>query len=79
MNRHILFQILTRAVKRSLILQKKCISKTRPLQLSKAITNMKFLNQVEAQNIDIELFNEYKFTIEQLMELAGMCGVNKIS
>ena len=33
--------------------------------------NMKFLNQVEAQNIDIELFNEYKFSIEQLMELAG--------
>ena len=32
---------------------------------------MKFLNQVEAQNIDIELFNEYKFTVEQLMELAG--------
>lgn len=41
---------------------------------------MKFLNQVEAQNIDIELFNEYKFTIEQLMELAGLsvaCAVAK--
>ena len=35
------------------------------------LANMKFLNQVEAQNIDIELFNEYKFSIEQLMELAG--------
>jgi len=33
---------------------------------------MKFLNQVEAENIDIELFNEYKFSIEQLMELAGL-------
>lgn len=34
-------------------------------------SKMKFLNQVEAQNIDIELFNDYKFTVEQLMELAG--------
>lgn len=33
---------------------------------------MKFLNQNEAQNIDIELFNDYKYTIEQLMELAGL-------
>lgn len=33
--------------------------------------SMKFLNQIEAQNIDIELFNDYKYTIEQLMELAG--------
>ena len=36
---------------------------------------MKFLNQTEAQNIDIELFNDYKYSIEQLMELAGMFGV----
>ena len=33
--------------------------------------NMKFLNQIEAQNIDVELINDYKYTIEQLMELAG--------
>ena len=39
---------------------------------------MKFLNQVEAQNIDIELFNEYKFTIEQLMELAGIYLFNSV-
>lgn len=32
---------------------------------------MKFLNQTEAQNIDIELFNDYKFSLDQLMELAG--------
>ena len=36
---------------------------------------MKFLNQTEAQNIDIELFNDYKYSIEQLMELAGIFGV----
>ncbi|CAF0725617.1 unnamed protein product [Brachionus calyciflorus] len=37
---------------------------------------MKYLNQREAQNIDIELFNEYKFSLDQLMELAGYsCAV----
>lgn len=39
---------------------------------------MKFLNQSEAQNIDIELFNDYKFTIEQLMELAGLSVASAI-
>lgn len=33
---------------------------------------MKFLNQTEAQNIDQELFNEYAFSVDQLMELAGL-------
>lgn len=32
---------------------------------------MKYLNQTEATNIDIELFNDYKFSVDQLMELAG--------
>lgn len=37
---------------------------------------MKFLNQQEAINIDIELFNEYKYSVDQLMELAGLsCAV----
>lgn len=32
--------------------------------------------QVEAQNIDIELFNEYGFSVDQLMEIAGLsCAV----
>ncbi|RNA40696.1 NAD(P)H-hydrate epimerase, partial [Brachionus plicatilis] len=35
------------------------------------INNMKYLNQQEAQGIDEELFNEYKFSLDQLMELAG--------
>lgn len=34
--------------------------------------NMKYLNQTEAQNVDIELFNEYKFSVDQLMEIAGL-------
>ena len=42
---------------------------------TKSTKKMKFLNQTEAQNIDIELFNDYKYSIDQLMELAGMFGV----
>jgi NAD(P)H-hydrate epimerase len=37
---------------------------------------VKFLGQNEAINIDQELFNEYKFSVDQLMELAGLsCAV----
>ena len=32
----------------------------------------KYLNQIEASSIDEELFNEYNFKVEQLMELAGL-------
>ncbi len=35
------------------------------------IMSLKYLNQDEAQKIDLELFNEYKFSVDQLMELAG--------
>ena len=35
-------------------------------------TTMKYLNQNEAQMIDQELFNEYSFSVDQLMELAGL-------
>lgn len=37
-----------------------------------ARTTMKYLNQEEAQKIDQELFNEYSFSVDQLMELAGL-------
>uniref|UniRef100_A0A1B0AQF8 NAD(P)H-hydrate epimerase n=1 Tax=Glossina palpalis gambiensis TaxID=67801 RepID=A0A1B0AQF8_9MUSC len=33
---------------------------------------MKYLNQMEATNVDVELFNVYKFSVDQLMELAGL-------
>lgn len=39
--------------------------------LSSVAATMKYLNQTEATNIDIELFNDYKFSVDQLMELAG--------
>ena len=41
------------------------------------MSSVSFLGQEEAQNIDIELFNEYKFSIDQLMELAGSNLLNK--
>lgn len=33
---------------------------------------MKYLNQQEAIDIDVELFEEYRFSVDQLMELAGL-------
>lgn len=36
------------------------------------MSSIKLLNQEEATNIDLELFNEYKFSVDQLMELAGL-------
>jgi len=33
---------------------------------------MKFLNQSEQQKIENELFNDYKYSVEQLTELAGL-------
>ncbi|XP_037029211.1 NAD(P)H-hydrate epimerase isoform X2 [Bradysia coprophila] len=40
---------------------------------------MKYLNQTEATNIDIELFNDYKFSVDQLMELAGQAVAHSIA
>lgn len=33
---------------------------------------MKYLTQREAIDVDVKLFNEYKFSVDQLMELAGL-------
>ena len=35
------------------------------------MSSVKLLNQDEAAKIDQELFNEYGFSVDQLMELAG--------
>lgn len=38
---------------------------------------VKYIGQDEAINIDQELFNDYKFSVDQLMELAGLsCAVS---
>jgi len=40
--------------------------------MSRSMSNVTYLGQEQAQNIDIELFDDYKFSIDQLMELAGL-------
>lgn len=42
-------------------------------------STFKLLNQTEATNIDVELFNDYKFSVDQLMELAGLSCAQIIS
>lgn len=43
------------------------------------VRNMvKFLAQQEAIDIDVALFNEYKFSVDQLMELAGLSCASAI-
>lgn len=39
---------------------------------SMSSSTMKYLGQEEAINIDVKLFNDYKFSVDQLMELAGL-------
>ncbi|CAD7084748.1 unnamed protein product [Hermetia illucens] len=43
------------------------------------LSTMKYLNQTEAINVDVELFNEYKFSVDQLMELAGLSCAHAIA
>lgn len=58
----------------------KCLLRQRsPVTLFKLSSNMassgkniKYLSQDEAINLDRELFNEYGFSVDQLMELAGL-------
>ncbi|XP_050310517.1 NAD(P)H-hydrate epimerase-like [Anthonomus grandis grandis] len=40
---------------------------------------VKFLGQKEAINIDVELFNEYKYSVDQLMELAGLSCASAVA
>lgn len=42
-------------------------------------TMVKYLLQDEAVNIDLELFNQYKFSVDQLMELAGLSCATAIA
>lgn len=40
---------------------------------------VKYLSQAEAQAVDEELFNEYQFSVDQLMELAGLSCATAIA
>lgn len=55
---------LIERVQRSLLLQ------ARPIKTG--VGAMRYLSQAEAAALDMELFNEYKFSVDQLMELAGL-------
>ncbi|CAH1404140.1 unnamed protein product [Nezara viridula] len=41
-------------------------------------TMVRYLNQDEAINIDVQLFSKYRFSVDQLMELAGLSCANAI-
>lgn len=41
--------------------------------------SIKYLNQSEAINLDQELFNEYAFSVDQLMELAGLSVASAVA
>nr|XP_056709084.1 NAD(P)H-hydrate epimerase [Euleptes europaea] len=49
------------------------------MQTAAAAQGVKYLGQKEAQAIDQELFEEYKFSIDQLMELAGLSCATAIA
>ncbi len=40
--------------------------------------NVSYLTQQQAKDIDQELFNDYKFSVDQLMELAGLSCASAI-
>lgn len=40
---------------------------------------VKYLGQQEAIDIDVELFNKYKYSVDQLMELAGLSCATSIA
>ncbi|CAL9690773.1 unnamed protein product [Knipowitschia caucasica] len=47
--------------------------------LSTMTQNIKYLGQAEAQQIDQDLFSEFGFSVDQLMELAGLSCATAVS
>lgn len=43
------------------------------------MTTVRHLNQQEAISVDQELFNDYQFSVDQLMELAGLSCAHAIA
>nr|CAB3222566.1 NAD(P)H-hydrate epimerase-like [Phallusia mammillata] len=43
------------------------------------VSSIKYLGQAEAQAFDQELFEEYKFSVDQLMELAGLSCAHAVA
>ena len=40
---------------------------------------MRYLGQEEAVNLDLELFNDFRFSVVQLMELAGLACAHALA
>ncbi|XP_072376241.1 NAD(P)H-hydrate epimerase isoform X1 [Diabrotica undecimpunctata] len=51
----------------------------RSFNSSQTLRMVKLLGQKEAQSIDLELFNDYSFSVDQLMELAGLSCASAIA
>ena len=49
------------------------------LVTSRNMATVRHLNQQEATNVDLELFNEYQFSVDQLMELAGLSCAHAVA
>ncbi|KAG7167455.1 NAD(P)H-hydrate epimerase-like, partial [Homarus americanus] len=47
--------------------------------VTRNMSTIRHLNQQEAINVDLELFNEYQFSVDQLMELAGLSCAHAIA
>ena len=46
---------------------------------TKTMATIRYLNQQEATDVDLELFNDYQFSVDQLMELAGLSCAHAIA
>ena len=51
---------------------------SRLFSLRMAKNNISYLSQQQSKDIDQELFNDYKFSVDQLMELAGLSCASAI-
>ena len=70
---------LKRSGSLNLIWSCKNFSKLNVRTMTTIETKLRLLNQKEAIDIDQELFNEYGFSVDQLMELAGLSCAHAIS
>lgn len=43
------------------------------------MTMVRYLGQADAINLDLELFNDFKFSVVQLMELAGLACAHALA
>lgn len=55
------------------------LSSAKSIRKMSGMSGIKYLNQEEATNIDLELFTEYKFSVDQLMKLAGLACAHAIA